>query len=158
MLSVAWLESYPLRYRKSPLSHRAARIVPEPPAGCLDGAREGVCRGLTTLAKTAVDQGVRRVAHRNTPVAVRSGVQPSDRLSGGQPERVAEPQIERSRKKVKSNRVGIYVRVSKRRGDMMTLQNQMREAEELCSRNGWTVVFRWVENGKSAYKKSVKRP
>lgn len=40
----------------------------------------------------------------------------------------------------------------------MTLQNQLREAEQLASQNGWTIVHRIIENGKSAYKKSVRRP
>lgn len=59
---------------------------------------------------------------------------------------------------MKETRVLIYVRVSKKKGDKMSLSNQMREAEQLANEKGWVIVHRFIENGKSAYKRSVRRP
>lgn len=52
----------------------------------------------------------------------------------------------------------VYVRVSKARGDQQSLVNQERESIAYAESRGWEVVKVFIENGKSAYKRNVKRP
>lgn len=52
----------------------------------------------------------------------------------------------------------VYVRVSKARGDQQSLTNQERECVAFAESRGWDIVKVFIENGKSAYKRNVKRP
>ena len=60
--------------------------------------------------------------------------------------------------KRKGNRCVIYVRVSKRRGDQTSLSSQRKECEQFATMMGWVIVFVFVEEGKSAYRKNSRRP
>ena len=59
---------------------------------------------------------------------------------------------------VKDGKVVIYVRVSKSRSDQTSLASQEAECRRWAEQQGWEVVAVFIENGKSAYKKNVKRP
>lgn len=55
-------------------------------------------------------------------------------------------------------RVVIYVRISKDRIDQTSTFTQEHEAREFCKFKGWTIVEVCADEGKSAYKRNVKRP
>lgn len=55
-------------------------------------------------------------------------------------------------------RVVIYVRISKDRVDQTSTFTQEQEAKAFCDFKGWTVVEVCKDEGRSAYKRNVKRP
>lgn len=61
-------------------------------------------------------------------------------------------------RKVKKHRVVIYVRISKDRNDQTSTGSQEKEARSFAASKGWEVVSVCKDEGRSAYKKHVKRP
>lgn len=56
-------------------------------------------------------------------------------------------------------RAAIYARLSvNRTGDSVAVERQEADCRELAQRNGWTVSHVFVDNGKSAWHESAKRP
>lgn len=60
--------------------------------------------------------------------------------------------------KSEGNRVVIYVRVSKARGDQTSLSSQEKQCKLYAAERGWEIVATFIEDGKSAYRKNAKRP
>lgn len=55
-----------------------------------------------------------------------------------------------------SKRIGIYARVSTRNGQ--TVENQLRQLNEVADRMGWTIVAVWTDEGISGSKGRDQRP
>ena len=55
-----------------------------------------------------------------------------------------------------SKRIGIYARVSTRNGQ--TVENQLRQLNEVADRMGWTIVAVWTDEGVSGSKGRDQRP
>tara|TARA_E500000318_G_C3564832_1_gene215204 strand:- start:2847 stop:3458 length:612 start_codon:yes stop_codon:yes gene_type:complete len=55
-----------------------------------------------------------------------------------------------------SKRIGIYARVSTRNGQ--TVENQLRQLNEVIDRMGWTIVAVWTDEGISGSKGRDQRP
>lgn len=55
-----------------------------------------------------------------------------------------------------SKRIGIYARVSTRNGQ--TVENQLRQLNEVADRMGWTIVAIWTDEGISGSKGRDQRP
>lgn len=55
-----------------------------------------------------------------------------------------------------SKRIGIYARVSTRNGQ--TVENQLRQLNEVVDRMGWTIVAVWTDEGISGSKGRDQRP
>ena len=55
-----------------------------------------------------------------------------------------------------SKRIGIYARVSTRNGQ--TVENQLRQLNEVADRMGWSIVAVWIDEGISGSKGRDQRP
>jgi site-specific DNA recombinase len=71
---------------------------------------------------------------------------------------VIEKEIRKVVAQVAPIRVVIYIRVSKEKEDTTSLGSQEREARVFAASNGWEVVKVCKDDGRSAYKRNVKRP